>query len=374
MSHTLNIPMIDLPRVHQPYQQELDAAILAVVRSGQYISGPVVHNFERQVSSYLDAPVFGVGNGTDALQIALMVLGIGPGDEVIVPAFTYAASAEVIGLLGATVVWCDIESQNYNVSADSLEALVTSKTKAIIAVHLYGQCANIEAIEQAAHGIPIVEDAAQAFGAVFTSGKYKGQKAGTVGTFGTFSFFPTKPLGGLGDAGAICTKNTELFQSANSIAKHGQSSKYVHDTIGVNSRLDPIQAAALTVKLKYFEASINAKYAIANRYKEALTGLSGIQLPITTDYSTHAYHQYTLRVKDNRRAELALYLKNNGISTMVYYPMLLSDQQAYKHWGSDIELAQARMATEEVLSLPIDESLTLIEQQYIINAIHDFFS
>ena len=374
MSHTLNIPMIDLPRVHQPYQDELDAAILAVVHSGQYISGPVVHNFERAVSGYLGAPVFGVGNGTDALQIALMALGIGPGDEVIVPAFTYAASAEVIGLLGATAIWCDIEAQNFNASADSIEALVTSKTKAIIAVHLYGQCANIEAIEQSAPGIPIVEDAAQAFGAAFTSGKYRGQKAGTVGTFGTFSFFPTKPLGGLGDAGAICTNDAELFQSANSIAKHGQSRKYVHDILGINSRLDPIQAAALTVKLKYFEDSIGAKCTIANRYKMALTGISGIQLPITTDYSTHVFHQYTLRVKDNRRGEFALYLKNKGISTMVYYPMLLSDQQAYKHWGSHLEFTQARAATEEVLSLPIDESLTLIEQQYIINAIYDFFS
>lgn len=374
MSHTLNIPMIDLPRVHQPYQDELDAAILAVVHSGQYISGPVVHNFERQISSYLGAPVFGVGNGTDALQIALMALGIGPGDEVIVPAFTYAASAEVIGLLGATAIWCDIEAQTFNASADSISVLVTSKTKAIIAVHLYGQCANIEAIEQAAPGIPIVEDAAQAFGAAFASGKYRGQKAGTVGAFGTFSFFPTKSLGGIGDAGGICTNDSALFQSANSIAKHGQSRKYVHDILGVNSRLDPIQAAALTIKLKYFEASIGAKCAIANRYKIALTGLSGIQLPITTDYSTHVFHQYTLRVKDNRRAEFALYLNNKGISTMIYYPMLLSDQQAYKHWGSHLELTKARTATEEVLSLPIDESLTLIEQQYIINAIHDFFS
>lgn len=366
--------MIDLPRIHAEYQRELDDAITQVVHSGQYIGGPKVKEFETAFSAFLGAEVTGVGNGTDALQIALMALGIGPGDEVIVPAFTYAASAEVIGLLGAKAVWCDVDSNDFCIDAQSVAERLTPKTKAIIVVHLYGQCADIEAVEHVAPNIPIVEDTAQAFGARFTTGKYAGSFAGTVGTFGTFSFFPTKSLGALGDGGAICSRNQKLLALASSIAKHGQREKYSHEILGVNSRLDPIQAAVLLVKLNYFNLSISRKNALASLYENYLQHVRQVDLPKKNAWSAHIYHQFTIKVPLEHRDALRSYLKSKGISTMIYYPKPLHLQTAYAHFDPSADVPVSTKLSQTVLSLPIDELLQEEELRYITTTIESYFA
>ena len=365
--------MIDLPRVHAAYQSELDEAINDVVRSGSYIGGPAVVKFQERLTNFMKTPAFGVGNGTDALQIALMALGIGPGDEVLVPAFTYAASAEVIALLGATAVWCDVDARTFNIDPESAKLALSAKTKAVIAVHLYGQLADLEALEKTVGSIPIVEDTAQAFGARFTGGKYAGKYAGTVGAFGTLSFFPTKPLGAMGDGGAVITNDKSLFDKALSIARHGQSKKYVHDIIGVNSRLDPIQAAVLDVKLNHFEATLERKREIATLYQKELGSLERIQLPKSAKYSSHVWHQFTLKVVDGNRDDLQSSLKAAGISTMIYYPIALSDQNAYKYMIERVPIEVSRSLCQQALSLPIDPSMSNEDVHRICQVIKQYF-
>lgn len=373
MSHNKSIPMIDLPRVHAAYQSELDAAIDGVVRSGSYIGGPAVVGFQERLTTYLQTPAFGVGNGTDALQIALMALGIGPGDEVIVPAFTYAASAEVIALLGATAVWCDVDAKTFNIDPESAKLALSANTKAVIAVHLYGQLADIEALEKAIGSIPIIEDTAQAFGARFTSGKHQGRYAGTVGALGTLSFFPTKPLGAMGDGGAIIANDKSLFDHALSISRHGQSKKYIHDIIGVNSRLDPIQAAILDVKLNHFEATSVRKQEIVALYESELTSIDQIALPYRVDYSSHVWHQFTLKVAGGKRDELQIALNEAGVSTMIYYPISLADQKAYRYMIERVPIESSRLLCQQVLSLPIDPSMSNEDVFYICQVIKQYF-
>jgi dTDP-4-amino-4,6-dideoxygalactose transaminase len=369
------IPMVDLPKIHAPYQGELDKAVLDVVHSGGYIGGATVQEFEAKASTYLGAPVLGVGNGTDALQIALMALAIKPGDEVIVPAFTYAASAEVIGLLGAVAVWCDVNESTFTIDPDSVKSVLSDKTAAIIAVHLYGQCADIEALESCAPGIPIVEDTAQAFGAAFTAGKYVGRHAGTVGAFGTFSFFPTKNLGGLGDGGAIASTNASLLAKAKSIASHGQSKKYHHDQLGVNSRLDPIHAAALLVKLNYLPQALIAKVGIAGQYLSAFASLNkGVKLPLTASFSNHTYHQFTLRVPSEKRDDFASFMNESGIATMIYYPIPLHKQNAYAHFEPRTSLSISESLSNCVISIPVHEALEPHEVRAIRAAVTTYFS
>ena len=365
--------MIDLPRVHAAYQSELDEAIHGVVKSGSYIGGPAVAKFQERLTNFMKTPTFGVGNGTDALQIALMALGIGPGDEVIVPAFTYAASAEVIALLGATAVWCDVDPQTFNIDPESVKLALSAKTKAVIAVHLYGQLADLEALENIIGSVPIVEDTAQAFGARFTSGKHKGKFAGTVGAFGTLSFFPTKPLGAMGDGGAVITNDKLRYDKALSIARHGQSKKYVHDIIGVNSRLDPIQAAVLNVKLNHFDESLKRKQEIATLYQDELASLERIELPKRVGYSSHVWHQFTLKVIDGNRDDLQSLLKQVGISSMIYYPISLADQNAYKNMIHRVPIETSRLLCKQVLSLPIDPSMSDEDVLYICQVIKQYF-
>lgn len=365
--------MINLPRIHAEYENELQLAINEVVQSGNYIGGPELENFENHCSTFLNAPFRGVGNGTDALLIALMTLGIGQGDEVIVPAFTYAASAEVIGLLGARAIWCDVDPNTFNATAESIEPRITPLTKAIIAVHLYGQCAPIEQIENIANGIPIIEDTAQAFGAKFLKGKYTGRYAGTVGAFGTYSFFPTKALGAMGDGGGITSNTPDLFEKAAMIAKHGQTKKYVHTMIGVNSRLDPIQAAVLNVKLKYFEKSVERKQAIAENYFERLSEEKKLILPHVSELSSHVWHQFTVKVPEVHRNSLQEFLQHRGIASVIYYPVTLADQQAYKHFDQGAAIPHSRALSQTVLSIPIDETLSFEEQMIIIQSIKSFF-
>lgn len=365
--------MINLPRVHSAYEQELNDAMNQVVNSGVYIGGPIVTEFQDRLGSYLKSPAFGVGNGTDALQIALMALGIGPGDEVIVPAFTYAASAEVIALLGATAVWCDVHEDTFNIDPESAKLALSAKTKAVIAVHLYGQLADLEALEHAISDVPIIEDTAQAFGARFTSGKYLGKYAGTVGAFGTLSFFPTKPLGAMGDGGAVITNNKALYDKALSIARHGQSKKYVHEVVGVNSRLDPIQAAVLNVKLNYFEATLERKQEIAALYKNELSCLAQLELPEIADYSSHVWHQYTVRILDGHRDGLKAELDAAGVATMIYYPIALADQNAFKYMIERVPIDRSRLLCTQVLSVPIDPSMSREDVQSICKIIKQYF-
>ena len=374
MTMSKSIPMVDLPKIHAPYQSDLDKAVLSVVHSGGYIGGTVVQDFEARAASYLGAPVIGVGNGTDALQIALMALDIKAGDEVIVPAFTYAASAEVIGLLGAVAVWCDVNESTFTIDPDSVKSVLSDKTAAIIAVHLYGQCADIEALENVAPDIPIVEDTAQAFGAVFTNGKYAGRNAGTVGSFGTFSFFPTKNLGALGDGGAIASTNASLLVKAKSIASHGQSKKYHHDQLGVNSRLDPIQAAALTIKLSYLPQALKAKIQIAGQYLSAFESLNGVILPSTASFSNHTYHQFTLCVPDGKRDGFASFMNERGIATMIYYPIPLHKQRAYAHFEPRTSLYVSESLSNCVISIPVHEALEPTEVLAIQTAVTTYFS
>ncbi len=366
------IKMLDFQRIHHPYKGEISAALERVLDSGQYIGGPETVRFEADLSTYLGAQTIGVANGTDALQIALMALGIGPGDEIIVPAFTYAASAEVIGLLGATAIWCDVNEQTFNLDIDQLSTLYTPQTKAIIVVHLYGRCADVAGVEQALPGVDIVEDTAQAFGAQWTSGPYIGQYAGTVGALGTFSFFPTKSLGGLGDGGAICSRDRDLLTRAKRIASHGQSQKYRHQCIGVNSRLDPIQAAVLGVKLKYFNQSVERKKRIASIYLDELSGIDGLIIPDIVD--GHIIHQFTIRILEGKREELQVFLKERGIDSMVYYPMGLHQQDAYKNWAPKVPLKVSERLSHEVLSLPVHEAMEIEEVKVVVDFIKEFLS
>ena len=372
MSANKNIPMIDLPRVHSAYGKELNEAVQTVIDSGSYIGGPAVRLFEEEFTKYNGAPCFGVGNGTDALQIALMALEIGPGDEVIVPAFTYAASAEVIGLLGATAVWCDVLPDSFNIDPASAKLALSAKTKAVIAVHLYGQLADLESLIEVVGNIPVIEDTAQAFGAKYLSGKYEGKYAGTVGAFGTISFFPTKPLGALGDGGAVICSDGQLYNKALSIARHGQSQKYVHDLIGVNSRLDPIQAAILSVKLTHFDSTLIKKQELYETYVQNLSALEQVVLPYTCPFSSHVWHQFTLKVSGNRD-DLQSFLKSKGISSMVYYPIALSDQKAYATMIERIAIPVSRSLCNEVLSLPIDPSMTLKDVEFVCDVIKSYY-
>tara|TARA_B100000497_G_C7642180_1_gene386096 strand:- start:104 stop:1234 length:1131 start_codon:yes stop_codon:yes gene_type:complete len=372
-NQNITIPMIDLPRVHSAYQGELDNAVSEVLYSGSYIGGTILAKFEDRLSSFLNSKVFGVGNGTDALQIALMALGIKPGDEVIVPAFTYAASAEVIALLGAKAVWCDVCSTTFNLQARSVELALSSKTKAIIAVHLYGQLADVEALEKIADGIPIVEDAAQAFGAKFKTGKYQGKLAGTAGIFGTFSFFPTKPLGALGDGGGVACNDQKLHDRAFSISRHGQSEKYVHKIVGVNSRLDTIQAAILNVKLNHFEKELIRKVEIKQLYHVGLCDLKSVELPDESEFTSHVWHQYTIKVSENIRDKLQMYLGNKGVSSIVYYPHILADQLAYQDMIERTALSNSRALSAQVLSLPIDPSMSNSDVNFICKSIIEYF-
>jgi len=372
MSANKNIPMIDLPRVHSAYGKELIDAVQTVIDSGSYIGGPAVRRFEEEFNKYNEAPCFGVGNGTDALQIALMALDIGPGDEVIVPAFTYAASAEVIGLLGATAVWCDVLPDSFNIDPASVKLALSAKTKAVIAVHLYGQLADLESLIEVVGNIPVIEDTAQAFGAKYLNGKYEGKYAGTVGAFGTISFFPTKPLGALGDGGAVMCSDEQLYNKALSIARHGQSQKYVHDLIGVNSRLDPIQAAILSVKLTHFDNTLIKKQELYETYVQNLSALKQVVLPHTCPFSTHVWHQFTLKVSGDRD-DLQSFLKSKGISSMVYYPIALSDQKAYASMIERVPIPVSRSLCNEVLSLPIDPSMTLKDAEFVCDAIKSYY-
>lgn len=350
----VKIPIFDpRPQIEELWD-EIMAAIERVLRSGQFILGPEVEAFEREVAPYLGVKhAVGVNSGTDALIIALHALGIGPDDEVITTPFTFFATAEAISRVGAMPVFVDIDPMTFNINPELIEPAITPRTRAILPVHLYGHPADMDPIMEIAraYNLKVVEDAAQAFGA-----RYKGKKAGTIGDVGCFSFFPTKNLGGFGDGGLIATNHDEIAARARMLRVHGARKKYYHEMIGYNSRLDEIQAAILRVQLRYIDASNEARRQAARCYDELLHDVAGLVTPGQAPYAWHVYHQYTVRVLQGRRDVLRERLAARGVGTMVYYPVPLHELPVYAETRSD--LPEAEKAAGEVLSLPVWPRIT----------------
>jgi dTDP-4-amino-4,6-dideoxygalactose transaminase len=373
----MKIEMVDLKGQYTKIQNEIDKAILESIHSANFINGPAVSEFSKNLSDYLGgAYVIPCANGTDALQIAMMTLGLEPGDEIIVPSFTYVATAEVIGLLNLKPVMVDVDPIHFNITRENFEKAITPKTKAIVPVHLFGQCADMEPILALAkeHNLFVIEDTAQAIGAVYTFKDGTKKQAGTMGDIGCTSFFPSKNLGCYGDGGAIYTNNPELAERIKMIANHGQVKKYVHKYIGVNSRLDTIQAAILNIKLKYLDEYSNARRAAADRYDILLAGLNELITPVRANNSTHVFHQYTLQVKNGKRDDLKKHLETEGLPAMIYYPVPLNEQEAFKTIGVVTgSLNTTKELCRSVLSLPMHTELTEAQQIFITKHIQSFF-
>jgi UDP-2-acetamido-2-deoxy-ribo-hexuluronate aminotransferase len=360
------------------YGSEINFAVKSVLESAAFIKGPDVKLFEDELQLYMGVKnVVSCGNGTDAIQLAMMTLGMKPGDEVITTNFTFIAAVEVIALLGLKPVIVDPEPGSYNISIEAARKAITPKTKAIIPVHLFGQCANMERLMELAkeHNLVVIEDAAQATGAeyIFSDGTTK--KAGTIGDIGTTSFFPSKNLGCYGDGGAIYTNNDELAEKLRSTANHGMKVRYQHDFVGINSRLDTIQAAILRVKLKYLDRFNEARRAFADLYDEAFAGCQSINIPERANWSSHIFHQYTIRVKNGKRDELKKFLESKMIPAMIYYPEPLHIQKAYRYLGyEENEFPVTTALCKEVLSLPMHPDMEQEQIDYIILNILKFFN
>ena len=371
-----DIQMVDLKGQYEKIKDEIDEAILDVVRSTAYINGPAVHRFQANLEKYLDVKhVIPCANGTDALQIALMALGLKPGDEVIVPAFTYVATAEVIGLLGLTPVMVDVDENTFNVTAEIIEEAITPRTKAVVPVHLFGQSCDMEPIMAIAqkHGIFVIEDNAQAIGADYTFSDGTTKKAGTIGDIGTTSCFPAKNLGAFGDGGAMFTNNDELARKLRMVANHGQTTQYYHGVIGVNSRLDSIQAAVLDVKLKYLDEYAEARNNVANHYDEAFANIEEIQIPIREKNSNHVFHQYTMKIGNGKRDEFREFLAQNGVPANIYYPLPLYNQGAFREFiPESLKLYMTEKLCEQVLSLPIHTEMDEELMNRISGAVQSF--
>lgn len=370
-----NIPMVDLNGQYHKIKPEIDSAVISCIESSQFIKGKQVTIFKESLANFLNVNhVIGCGNGTDALQIALMALDLQPGDEVIVPAFTYVATAEAIALLKLIPVMIDVEPGTFNISRNEIEKAITPKTKAIIPVHLYGQSADMNVIMEIAekNNLFVIEDNAQALGAEYRFRNGKLQKTGTIGHIGCNSFFPTKNLGCFGDGGALTTNNAALAEKCRMIAAHGQKKKYHHSVIGCNSRLDTIQAAVLNVKLKYFEKHLKARKEAANNYYHLLSGIDWIELPEKLENAVHTFNQFTLRIKNGKRNHLQNFLKENGIPTIIYYPLPLYKQEAFQNYWKGTKLENTEMLCNSVLSIPMHTELTETVQKYIAETIRKF--
>ena len=369
------IHMVDLHSQYLRIKTEIDLAMQEVLSSTAFIQGPQVHKFAETLKNYTDAGFcIPCANGTDALQIAMMALDLKPGDEVILPVHTYVATAEVIALLGLTPVFIDVRADTFNLDVEQLEKKITSKTKAIVPVHLYGQCADMQPILAIAtkHNLFVIEDAAQSLGAEYTFADGRNKKSGTMATIGTTSFFPSKNLGCYGDGGALFTNDASLAEKIKMMANHGQRIKYHHDVIGVNSRLDTLQAAILLAKLKYLNEYESRRNAVADFYDEALSNIPQVIIPVRAKNSTHVFHQYTLQVE--RRDELKKYLEENGIPSMIYYPVPLHFQKAYKKDGfGEGSFPVTERLSKTVISLPIHTEMQTEELKYIVDQIKNFY-
>ncbi|MCB0501097.1 MAG: DegT/DnrJ/EryC1/StrS family aminotransferase [Bacteroidetes bacterium] len=373
----MEIQMVDLKNQYLKIKTEINEAIQNVLNSSQYIKGPYVHQFEQELSDYLNSKhVIGCGNGTDALQIALMALDLKEGDEVIVPTFTYVATAEVIALLKLKPVMVDVDPNTFNLSVEHIKNKITPATKAIIPVHLFGQSADMESIVKLAqqNQLYIIEDNAQAIGAEYTFSNNETMKTGTIGVIGTTSFYPSKTLGCYGDGGAINCNDDDLAQKIRMISNHGQSKTYYHERIGINSRLDAIQAAILSVKLKYLDKYINARQEVAAYYDKTLAQVNEVCLPNRADYSSHVFHQYTLKVAKNSRNELRAFLSEKKIPTMIYYPLPLYRQKAFFDPSIDAnEFPNTNELCDTVISLPIHTEMNNEILDYISSSVKEFY-
>jgi UDP-2-acetamido-2-deoxy-ribo-hexuluronate aminotransferase len=371
------IQMVDLKAQYERIGPEIDEAMRTVLQSTAFIKGPEVKLFEEELKNYMGVRnVISCANGTDALRIAMMVLDLKPGDEVITTDFTFVATAEAAALLGLKVVFVDPDPFTYNISVEAICKAITARTRLIVPVHLFGQCADMDGIMDLAdkHNLYVIEDAAQATGADFHSGVDRSGKAGTIGHIGTTSFFPSKNLGCFGDGGALYTNDDNLAIKLRSIANHGMKVRYSYSDIGVNSRLDTIQAAILRVKLKYLDKFNEARQKAASVYDEAFTGCPFIIIPERSAFSSHIYHQYTIRIKNGLRDELKKFLDSRGIPSMVYYPGPLHRQEAYNYLGySDESLPVTTMLCGEVLSLPMHPDMEQEQLDHIISSILIFF-
>jgi len=394
-----SVPVLDLKRQYGAIEAEMNAAILDVVGSTKFVLGPYVADFEEKAAAYCGVRhAVGVASGTDALLLSLRVLGIGSGDAVILPSFTFFATAGVVHNVGATPVFCDIDPDTFNLDPNHAREILsrypTNSTnptnptiRAIIPVHLYGQIADMDEVLAIAeeHGLAVVEDAAQAIGATYRSSLTRPnelhelnepnepRKAGAIGDLGCFSFYPTKNLGAYGDAGMVITSDDDLADTVRMLRVHGAKPKYFHRMVGVNSRLDAIQAAILTVKLAYLDRWSAARAEKADVYDEAFAELDGIVAPHRADNRTHIFNQYTIRVLDGRRDALREHLSERGIGTIIYYPKPLHLQECFAHLGyKEGQLPQSEAASREVFSLPVFPEMTAAEQNYVAETIRDF--
>ncbi|MFN1216433.1 DegT/DnrJ/EryC1/StrS family aminotransferase [Chryseobacterium kwangjuense] len=374
----MKIQMVDLKSQYEKIKEEVNAGIQDCLDNTAFINGPAVKEFQQDFEKYLGVKhVIPCANGTDALQIAMMALDLKPGDEIICPAFTYVATAEVIGLLGLKPVMVDVDENTFDIELNDLEKYLTPNTKAIVPVHLYGQSADMEKILEFAekHHLFVIEDNAQAIGSDYTFSNGIVKKTGTIGHIGCTSFFPSKNLGCYGDGGALITNDDELALKIRMIANHGQAKKYYHKVLGCNSRLDTLQAAVLKVKLKYLDEYSAARNKMAAYYDENLAGISGIQVPERAKNSTHVFHQYTLRVKDGKRDELQKYLGEKNIPSMIYYPLPLYKQEAFRQYVEEgFELPVTEKLCSEVISLPVHTEFNQDASDYIIFEIKNFFN
>ena len=361
----MNVPLLDLKAQYGAIREDVRRAVDGVMDSQYFILGPEVAALEEEVAAYVGAPhAIGCASGTDALLLALMALDVGPGDEVITSPFTFFATAGSIWRLGATPVFVDIEAETFNIDPEAVGAATTDKTKAVIPIHLFGQCAEMGPLLDAAGDIPVIEDAAQALSAA-----YRGTRAGAIGTIGCFSFFPSKNLGGFGDGGMLTTGDDTLAERLRRLRVHGAEKKYYHGEVGLNSRLDALQAAVLRVKLPHLDGWSDARAANAARYGELLAGAS-VTTPVARDHCRHVYNQYTLRVP-NRDAVMAG-LKDRGIGCAIYYPVPLHLQQCFAALGyREGDLPVSERAAAEVLSIPVYPDLTGEMQQYVADAVRE---
>lgn len=366
-----NIPMVDLKGQYAKIKTEVDQAIQEVVSSAAFINGPAVKSFAANLAEYQGCKyVIPCGNGTDALQIALMALDLQPGDEVITTPFTFVATVEVIALLRLKPVFVDIDPETFNIDPSLLADAITDRTRAIIPVHLFGQCSDLEPINKIAnrYGIAVIEDNAQAIGADYTFSNGRTAKSGCIGKIGTTSFFPSKNLGAYGDGGAIFTNDDHIGARIKMICNHGSSIRYYHDDVGVNSRLDSMQAVVLDIKLKHLDTYNTARRSAADYYTSQLSDIEGITPPVIAENTDHVFHQYTLRVAGGRD-EIVQKMKTAGIPTGVYYPKPLHVQKAYNYGYKLGDFPITEQACLEVLSLPMHTELTRETQDYIIQTL-----
>ena len=364
----MKVPLLDLKRQYATIRDEVDEAMRSVVESQMFILGPQVKRLEEAVAAYCGTKhAMGCASGSDALLLALWALGVGPGDEVITSTYTFFATAGSIARLGATPVFVDIEPDTYNAQAEQVESKLTPATKAIVPVHLYGQCADMDPILDVAqrHGIRVVEDMAQAIGA-----EYRGRRAGSMSAAGCLSFFPSKNLGGFGDGGMVVTDDDDLAAKISSLSVHGSSVKYYHDQVGMNSRLDAIQAAVLNVKIQHIDQWNEGRRARAAYYDRALDALP-VTTPVTRDHCLHIYHQYVIRVGD--RDGLHEHLKAAEVGTALYYPLPLHLQECFAHLGyREGDLPESEAAAKCTLALPVFPELSEGEQDYVVRCIEEY--